>query len=482
MKEPGCLHGTRAQVQDHIFNWLRNPDNEAVMWMYGPAGIGKTAIARTVARLCAEQGRLSSSFFFFRSDDSRSSVKHLVPTLVFEMLQQMPHMRDIACTPIGNNPLVFSASLERQITTIMVPALSTPFPFSHSPAPDAMLIIIDGLDECMDTVMQRLIIRSFVSLLAIPTTSVRHKILIVSRPEANIVSTFSAVNISRQVKHLCLDEWKSIADIEIFLRAELEEVKQTHPLKSYLNAPWPSKTSFGRLLEKSFESFAYATSAIRYISSLDRHPETSLNNLLDLNPACAYEAHAELDTLYRHIFDSINEKTRYIVRKMLCVYTYFPVLGNVNLIGSLLGEDIFVLRLAIIKMSSVIRFEQRTHTISYYHISFGDFLQEKERSGALHIYSSDVASAIAQAVSRLWVHPTTLEDYQLLKLIDFRLHNSTGAMDIHVHIVKAFLASHLPTTIVFPPNCSDRYLITYILYKFFDGIDCAVSRIYVLFN
>ncbi|KAF5327428.1 hypothetical protein D9619_005115 [Psilocybe cf. subviscida] len=457
-EDPGCLHGTRIDVQNHIVEWLNGPESEVAMWMYGPAGIGKTAIAQTVAKLCAEQEQLLSTFFFFRSDEGRNSVNHLVPTLVYGMLQQIPRTHDVVCTRIAGNPLVFSAPLERQIRTILLPALSEPIPSPQNTPPGPMLFIIDGLDECMDSRMQQLIVRLFVSLLASTTTTIRHKILIVSRPESHIVSAFSAIDICSHVRHLCLDEWKSIADIEIFLRAELEVVKHTHPLKSYLDVWWPSDRSFRKLVYKSFESFAYASSAIRYISSHDRHPEMSLTNLVGLSPDCAYEAHAELDTLYRYILESLDEKTRFIVRRILCIHIYLSV-DDIEIISSLLGEAAFVVKLAIIKMSSVIRVKehtsyddpkrQATHKISYYHTSFSDFLMDKARSGALYLYSPDIASSISKSLSRFWIHPTTAGDYKLLETVAQQLtKNSINVGDMHTHLLRAFLASQLPTTIL----------------------------------
>ncbi|KAF5327433.1 hypothetical protein D9619_005110 [Psilocybe cf. subviscida] len=413
-KGDGCLHGARLDVQDYIFKWLDNPESEAVMWMHGPAGIGKTAIAKTVANLCAERGQLLSAFFFLRSDEGRNSMKHLVPSLAYAMVQQISHTRNIVCTSTANNPLIFSAPLERQIGAIIIPAFSNAFsPLGDSP-PDPMLIVIDGLDECIDLGAQQLIIRSFVSLFATTTTVIGAKILIVSRPESHIVSTFSVVDIAQHVRQLRLDEWDTIADIEIFLRAELEEVRQTHPLKSYLDAGWPQDTSLKKLLHRSLESFIYSTLAIRYIASHSRHPQKSLNNLLALDSDCAYEAHAELDLLYCHILQSLDEKTRNTVRKILCLYTYLSI-DDIETVGSLLGETTFAVELAVRRMSSVIYFEEPWNIFSYYHTSFRDYLLDKQRSGVLYLYSPDIANTVANSLSTIWIHPTTMDDYKLMR-------------------------------------------------------------------
>ncbi|KAF5319425.1 hypothetical protein D9619_008795 [Psilocybe cf. subviscida] len=203
------------------------------------------------------------------------------------------------------------------------------------------------------------------------------------------------------------------------------------------------------LLSKSSESFAYASAAIRYISSHDRHPDTSLNNLLVLSPDCAYEAYAELDLLYHHILESIDPRTRYIVLKILCLYCS-RFMGYIHWIGILFGEKTSTLELALVKMSSVIQFEWQSGRFPIYHTSFGDFLRDKVCSGGLYVYSSDVATPVAAALmSRIWVPPVIFsQDDHLLTDITGMIEDFDAiAVDMKIHILRAFIASPFPITL-----------------------------------
>ncbi|KAF8986940.1 hypothetical protein BDQ17DRAFT_1490495, partial [Cyathus striatus] len=62
---PKCHPETRKVVLLNIMSWV-NSDNEAtrVMWLYGPAGAGKSAIAQTTAEECHNEEKLAASFFF----------------------------------------------------------------------------------------------------------------------------------------------------------------------------------------------------------------------------------------------------------------------------------------------------------------------------------------------------------------------------------------------------------------------------------
>jgi hypothetical protein len=146
--------------------------------------------------------------------------------------------------------------------------------------------------------------------------------------------------------------------------------------------------------------------------------------------------------------------------------------GDIESLGSLLGVETFVVQLAIIKMSSTIRFEN--YRISYYHTSFNDFLMDKERSGTLYLYAPDVAGPVSQGLFRLWVSPSTARHYNLLRQIGPRFCLNINSVDMHIHILKAFLATCLPTTFVVSPNIS-RILIIQTFHEFFESIEWGVS-------
>ncbi len=62
---PKCHPHTREAVNRDILEWAQNPYNlRLLMWIYGPAGAGKSAIMQTIAERCAELGILAGSFFF----------------------------------------------------------------------------------------------------------------------------------------------------------------------------------------------------------------------------------------------------------------------------------------------------------------------------------------------------------------------------------------------------------------------------------
>ena len=55
---PKCHLGTRKIILKHIMQWIFGSDDEdaLILWLYGPAGAGKSAILQSIAEKCAELG------------------------------------------------------------------------------------------------------------------------------------------------------------------------------------------------------------------------------------------------------------------------------------------------------------------------------------------------------------------------------------------------------------------------------------------
>src|ERR1700759_2106681 len=76
-----CHPGTREAILQQIRDWIKDHDpTTRILWLYGPAGVGKSAIAQTIARSHGPE-KIVATFFFFRSDSSRNDGNRLFTTL-----------------------------------------------------------------------------------------------------------------------------------------------------------------------------------------------------------------------------------------------------------------------------------------------------------------------------------------------------------------------------------------------------------------
>jgi sigma54-dependent transcription regulator len=77
---PKCHPQTRLAVLDDIMKWVNKSgaQHHFMMWLFGSAGAGKSAIAKKIAELAAEKGLLIGTFFFSRTSPNRNSKDHLI--------------------------------------------------------------------------------------------------------------------------------------------------------------------------------------------------------------------------------------------------------------------------------------------------------------------------------------------------------------------------------------------------------------------
>ncbi|KAF8959717.1 hypothetical protein BDZ97DRAFT_1644235, partial [Flammula alnicola] len=319
---PKCHPNTRLAVLDEIMDWLNDTnDPHRTMWMRGAAGAGKSAIARTIAQMYEEQGRLSSSFFFSRTagDKRRSDEKHLVATLTYQMTRHIPELLHHISTTVLDDAFVFDVAigLEAQINKLIVAPLSRLSDISSSPI-RPKIIIIDGLDECRNKGAQGVIVKKFVAAVARMQHHFPHKLLIASRPEQNILSAFDDLMVAPFLRHLSLDNyWKPDDDIRTFFVDSFADIRQTHLLKELIPLNWPAPRDIEKLVEKSSGQFIYAATVSKFIKSGDNHPVECLKIIINLIKDAEIRPYAELDALYTYIFE--QTKNPDTVLHILCI-------------------------------------------------------------------------------------------------------------------------------------------------------------------
>ena len=57
--QPRCHPGTRVDITKRIHTWLTDEDREQnMLWLSGPAGVGKTAVTQTIGERRTESRKL----------------------------------------------------------------------------------------------------------------------------------------------------------------------------------------------------------------------------------------------------------------------------------------------------------------------------------------------------------------------------------------------------------------------------------------
>ena len=230
--QPKCHPNTRTAVIKKIMDWILglgvDDQNAVILWMYGPAGAGKSAIAHDIARRCDLEKLLLAGFFFSRSDSTRSNAKSFIATIAYQIAINIPGTREKIVATIEHDPLIFTRSLEAQLASLIVEPLCEPLEGGYFNAPTSRrLIIIDGLDEC-DTADVQCSILEVISLL-FHEYHLPLLILVASRPESHLTHSFTTGSLPGFHTTLALDDtYEPDNDIRCFLTDKFRQIKDTH--------------------------------------------------------------------------------------------------------------------------------------------------------------------------------------------------------------------------------------------------------------
>jgi len=183
---PRCHKNTRVAVLEKIGDWVFEITT-FIMWLYGAAGAGKSAIARTMAEILHTRQQLLATFFFMRADPSRNHIRSVIPTLAYNIVLSVPESLPLITARIEQDPHIFQRPFDHQLRQLILEPLQKLF------LQDGLLfptvIVVDGLDEC-------LIQEERITLLhAISINAAQHfvplKFLITSQPEVPIARIFN---------------------------------------------------------------------------------------------------------------------------------------------------------------------------------------------------------------------------------------------------------------------------------------------------
>lgn len=403
---PKCHPGTREEVMADIEKWIDfdGARTHWIMWLSGPAGAGKSAIAQSIAERCVKRGVPVASFFFFRTDNTRNNLQPLVATLAYQITCLYPGVKGAISSVIDANPLIFSHSVEEQFRRLVLSPLLDAPPSTSSP-PQPFVIIIDGLDEC-DTDSkhkQQALIRVLDNLMILGDSP--FIVFIASRPEPHLTMSFN--QLGSPMLGLFLDEhYRPARDIRSFVVSEFNKITTSHHLASSHDLKnWPSSNVIDDIVSKSSGQFIYAATIMRFISTSSISPVHSLEIVCGLRPAKKNSPFSQIDAIYSYILsragdlDAVKDilAAEILRENLLKDTTLFDIVHP-------LGHTLDEIPSYLSDLLAIVYYKSAKQVVRFYHASFIDFLVDFSRSGQYYIdigaYSSQVVVEICRSSRR----------------------------------------------------------------------------------
>ncbi|KAF4588662.1 hypothetical protein EYR40_010215, partial [Pleurotus pulmonarius] len=375
ISEDGCLEGTRKDILNGLQKWCQDPSAPPVYWLVGPAGAGKSTIARTVCRSLRTQSLLGGSFFCHRLTAERSDARHVIPTLAWGL----PRRNSGYCSAlkeIADITTVATSIIKIQIDDLFRQPLMN---CNHPEGPEGrhLVFVIDALDECDSASDVRELL---LHLLAVAPT-LGMKFFVTSRPEPHVRNQLNKREAAREICQLQDVEQSVVSqDISQYIQHQLQNVQQS---RDDMPPHWPTQENVKTLTFRAGGLFVYASTALKFIGDESESPVERLQMLIDA-PSAAGEAFAGgLNDIYSFILskafdlrsrakDEIS-RTRQVLELLLAARA--PL--TLSMIAKLLGTESGMIRTSLNHMHAVIQVPSSGHddgVVSTYHASFPDFL------------------------------------------------------------------------------------------------------------
>ncbi|KAL0947713.1 hypothetical protein HGRIS_013798 [Hohenbuehelia grisea] len=306
-----CMEGTRTRVLAEIRDWMQSTlGSEQVFWVKGHLGTGKTTIAHTVAKQAKEIGLLGANFFFSRFDESLHDPRLLFPTIAYHLALFHPAFKQAIVSAVAAEPDIAHLQPASQLDLLLRSVPDTLEDIRHP-----ITFVFDALDEFERGIGSfRGIMHLFIHGLAKLSPKIR--ILVTSRPEPYIDSVMRSVTTrGLPVRVYNLDEDpETEEDIRAYLRAGFAQISASWDLVPQDKDRWYTEGGFSALASEAGKSFAYASTALRFIADPAAcNPRGQLDIILEGYPVTAPSRpnpHTALDNLYMLVLQRAYPKSQ----------------------------------------------------------------------------------------------------------------------------------------------------------------------------
>ncbi|KAF8649166.1 hypothetical protein AX16_005964 [Volvariella volvacea WC 439] len=413
---PKCHPETRRSIIDDIKHWATGVGADTgVLWLKGPVGTGKSAIARKVCEDLDKQNPrlLAGSFFFWRNDRIRNSLRTFVSTIV-QRLIVFSEVGEQIYRALANDPSTLDHTPEVQWETLVIKPLCQGL--LNTEFTQRSLIVIDGLDECEPRSDQQQVLR-LLSSLQENGLHRRIAVLVASRPESHIRSEIDTLMHGHpslfRLPHPMLSETEESRNhMHLILTTSFNSIH--HRRRQIIgNCQWPPEGVVDRIIDVANGQFIYVLTIVRWLSDEDGHPVERLESIYQPYDRHHSRAFAPLDRLYTLILETACKKQAGdLVLHCLFLLTYGfhsrmhgsskESLHQASKLSAVLQKNCGYIRLILQPLHSVLRIpDGDDDTIHIYHKSFSEYLHDRSRSGVYWVRHPDVLTLLLTKILEL---------------------------------------------------------------------------------
>ncbi|KAL4072012.1 hypothetical protein J3A83DRAFT_4371978 [Scleroderma citrinum] len=373
-----CATGILTEIVD----WINATDTATprIFWLYGQAGRGKSAIARTIALQAEIIGNLGSCFCFTRVRQHEALHTKLFPTVARDLADHNLRLRLRLAEVITNNhALRGTEDISQQWQKFILEPLSR----LRGSLAGNIVIVIDALDESGTEASHEDVLDILAAQGADLPANIR--ILLTSRPLVDIKGALDAKQHILARSSDSVDAESTARDIHLYITTKLKMHGRTF-----------SDNDFQQLAVKSGGTFEWARLACDFI-----RPQIGVAPKERFNRIVSHTSDGDnlLDELYttflKHVVQGLPdvlERFRSVMWQIL--WSKEPL--SISALDSMHArfhrkDDCYSVGIILDFMASLLAGTSDTFTpVRPLHASFYDFLLDERRSGEFFIDPADV--------------------------------------------------------------------------------------------
>ncbi|PFH51614.1 hypothetical protein AMATHDRAFT_46960 [Amanita thiersii Skay4041] len=266
-----CHPETRKEWINYIQQWITDPlSKRNVLWIHGPAGIGKSTLSTRMADMFLRYGLLCAFIFFNRFEEKKGSPSILIRTLAYKLATYNSEAAMAISDALKTMPHIIEASHEIQFQRLLHwPLENVSWNLGHT------VIVIDAFDECGTSKERSSLVKLLSTWFREMDSTIQ--VLLTSCSEPDLLYEF--------IEHPSVESYPlnpqdpdNLNDIVIYVQSKMEDIQKSN--KDQLSSDWPGEESISKLVDLASGLFIWASTICSYIQG--NEPDTRLKRILAL--------------------------------------------------------------------------------------------------------------------------------------------------------------------------------------------------------
>lgn len=317
---PPCCHPqTRSALLTEANDWLRAQNSKLrVSLLCGPAGVGKSAIAQTLADCAASENRLGATIFFTNSSSARRERSKLWTTISYLLaVNHLPYSQHVQ-REIGRNLRLVEHNMKKQFDALIEIPIGRQKLLAG--ASHLIPIFIDGLDQFCDPGDREEVVQLILDFVEKHPDAPLAWIITSSSGEYLIKAIDQKVT-AQECFQKCLleiDSPDARKDVRHFLESRFGEIQDQYGIPK--PPQWPNKERLDDVSAKASGFFIFAHAVTQFVGDRKaKDPEGRLGVVLQTVPGRGDPLGA-VHEMYREILSNVSEEHRSVVKRILGLY------------------------------------------------------------------------------------------------------------------------------------------------------------------